>query len=193
MDSGSFVENYQEKSQWMVFICPFSRIILDNRCNPNRCSLGRFFSEGDCRMDRRAFMLWVGAGMLASSLPAAIVACSSPDAEKPAADAAPKNRPDGFMSVGTVGDLEKQGHLNASVGGVSVMVVRDPANSAKLIAVNSKCTHAGCAVEWKNKAFACPCHGSQFKTNGTVAKGPAKKPLATFNVKLEGKSVLVKA
>jgi cytochrome b6-f complex iron-sulfur subunit len=144
-------------------------------------------------MDRRTFMVWVGAGMLASSLPAAIVACSSPDAENPAADAAPKPRPDGFISVGTVGDLEKKGYLNASIGGASMVVVRDPANQAKLIAVNTKCTHAGCAVEWKNKAFACPCHGSRFKATGTVAKGPAKQPLATFTVKLEGKSVLVKA
>jgi cytochrome b6-f complex iron-sulfur subunit len=143
-------------------------------------------------MDRRTFMVWIGAGMLASSLPVAIVACSSPDAEKTAADAALKRRPDGFMAVGTVGDLEKKGYLNASIGGVSMMVTRDPANQAKLIAVNSKCTHAGCAVEWKNKAFACPCHGSQFKANGTVAKGPAKKPLATFTVKLEENSVLVK-
>lgn len=144
-------------------------------------------------MDRRSFMVWVGAGILASSLPAAIAACSAPEAEKPAADASTAKRADGFLQVGTVAALEEKGYLETKVGDASVVVVRDPANKAKLIAVNTKCTHAGCAVEWKNKGFACPCHGSQFKSNGSVAKGPATKPLANFPVKQEGQSVLVKA
>jgi cytochrome b6-f complex iron-sulfur subunit len=144
-------------------------------------------------MDRRAFMVWVGVGMLASSLPAAIAACSAPEAEKPATNAPTAERTDGFMVIGNVSDLDKTGQLSHQMGDIPIVVVRDPANATKLIAVNSKCTHAGCAAEWKNKAFACPCHGSQFKVDGSVEKGPAAKPLVTFPVKLEGQSILVKA
>jgi cytochrome b6-f complex iron-sulfur subunit len=144
-------------------------------------------------MDRRSFMVWVGAGILASSLPAAIAACSAPEVEKPAADASSAKRPDGFMSIGTVSELDKTGQLIHRMGDVPIVVVRDPANAAKLIALNTKCTHAGCAVEWKNKTFSCPCHGSQFAADGKVKKGPANKPLATVPVKLEGQSVLIKA
>ena len=144
-------------------------------------------------MDRRSFMVWVGAGILASSLPAAIAACSAPEAEKPATDAPKSERSDGFMTIGTVSDLDKTGQLTHKMGDVPIVVVRDPANASKLIAVNTKCTHAGCSVEWKNKSFSCPCHGSQFAADGKVKKGPANKPLATVPVKLEGQSVLIKA
>jgi cytochrome b6-f complex iron-sulfur subunit len=144
-------------------------------------------------MDRRSFMVWVGAGLLASSLPAAIVACSAPETENPSADASTTKRADGFITAGKVNDLEKKGHLDVKVSNSSFAVVRDPANQAKLIAVNTKCTHAGCAVELKNKIFSCPCHGSQFAADGKVKKGPANKPLATVPVKLEGQSVLIKA
>lgn len=43
---------------------------------------------------------------------------------------------------------------------------------------DAKCTHLGCAVVVKNGGIECPCHGSKFNLDGTVATGPAKAPLA---------------
>ena len=55
------------------------------------------------------------------------------------------------------------------------------------------CTHNGCkpAVPNAEGIMACPCHGAQFNADGSVAKGPAKKPLA--GIKLEVKAGKVMA
>jgi cytochrome b6-f complex iron-sulfur subunit len=153
-------------------------------------------------MDRRTFLSWVSLGALASSLPAAIAACTP---EKTVTDNAPPtaspvtetaSRPDGFSAVGSLKDLEKAGFIqDKTFAAGPLLVVRDPADAAKLIAVNPTCTHKGCAVDWSSasKEFACACHGSKFKSDGSVAAGPADKPLAKFTAKAEGDTVLVKA
>ena len=138
-------------------------------------------------MSRRAFLTWVGVGGLASSLPVALAACSS-DTEQTEAAATKE-----FQSVGSVAELDKTGFLlnkKSPVG--SVLVVRTP--EKKLIAVNPTCTHAGCTVDWTGSSgkFACPCHQSEFGIDGKVLKGPANKPLKTYQAKLQGTSVLVK-
>ena len=51
------------------------------------------------------------------------------------------------------------------------------------------CTHLGCPIHWiqTNKSgtglFLCPCHGSAFNSDGSVAAGPAEKPLVRIPVK----------
>jgi len=41
------------------------------------------------------------------------------------------------------------------------------------------CPHMGCAVKWnpKDTTFDCPCHGSQFDTDGVCIQGPGKAGL----------------
>lgn len=154
-------------------------------------------------MQRREFLSWVGLGVLASSLPVAIAACQSTEptadtasdagATAPEADAAP--RADGFAEIGTVTALDEAGFLSdKTFQGEQVVVIRDPADDSAVVAVNSLCTHQGCSVTWDGDAqvFACPCHGSQFNPDGTVASGPANTPLETFMAMVEGDSVLVK-
>lgn len=43
------------------------------------------------------------------------------------------------------------------------------------------CTHEACTVTgFSNNQFVCPCHGSRYTTSGTVANGPAPRPLQQF-------------
>jgi cytochrome b6-f complex iron-sulfur subunit len=46
-------------------------------------------------------------------------------------------------------------------------------------AMSAVCTHLGCMTVWKQDAgvIACPCHGSNFRVDGTVIGGPAPRPL----------------
>lgn len=45
--------------------------------------------------------------------------------------------------------------------------------------LSARCTHAGCAVTWKNaeNEFFCPCHNGHFDENGKVKSGPPPRPL----------------
>jgi cytochrome b6-f complex iron-sulfur subunit len=152
-------------------------------------------------MERRTFLTWVGVGWVASSLPLAIVACSSntiESAENPATQtAASSTRTDGFGSVGTISELESNAGqiLNKEFTAGPVLVIRNPADPNTLSAVNPTCTHQGCTVGWQaeQKAFVCPCHGSKFDRDGKVNNDPATKPLSTYEVKVEKDLVLVKA
>ncbi|MEM7061733.1 MAG: Rieske (2Fe-2S) protein [Cyanobacteria bacterium P01_B01_bin.77] len=157
-------------------------------------------------MNRREFGNLMGLGLIATSLPIAIAACGpkEPVSETPADGTTPAGgtaekidetpREDGFAALGTVADLDANGFLSkkAFIAG-PVIVIRDPANADSLIALNSMCTHQGCGVEWEDNAFACPCHGSKFSTDGSVTDGPASEPLAPYEVMIDGDLVLVKA
>jgi cytochrome b6-f complex iron-sulfur subunit len=152
-------------------------------------------------MNRREFIGWVGVGGVASSLPIALVACSPKPSEPETAAESSQTavetlRADGFQSVGTVANLDKNGQIfNEQFSAGSLLVIRNPTDPTQAIAVNPTCPHAGCAVAWQQDqtAFVCPCHGSKFASNGSVQQGPAEKPLSTYTAKLENNSVLVKA
>jgi cytochrome b6-f complex iron-sulfur subunit len=151
-------------------------------------------------MNRREFISWVGVGSIASSLPIALAACSNQDtavqpatAPQAAPPAAPAPRADGFVAIGAVADLDQKGQLSQKINDKAVVVVRS-ADAKALLAVDSICTHQGCAVEWQkgDKAFVCPCHNAKFASDGKVLGGPAPSPLKTFIAKIDGDQVLVK-
>jgi cytochrome b6-f complex iron-sulfur subunit len=144
-------------------------------------------------MKRRDFINWVGLGCLASFLPVALAACSS---EINASATGESNAgTTGWQKVGTVAQLDKAGQLLAENSPIGAVLVVGTSKAAKnLIAVNPSCTHQGCTIEWKSKQskFVCPCHGAEFAPDGKVKQDPAKKPLKTYQAKIEAGSVFVK-
>jgi cytochrome b6-f complex iron-sulfur subunit len=139
-------------------------------------------------MNRREFFGWVGLGAIATSLPVAMVACSSQSTPSKLTNAS--SRPDGFKAIGTLAELDQKGHILNQ----DVIIIRNPTDKNSLIAVNPTCTHAGCTVNWEQdqKSFICPCHDSKFAPDGKVLGGPATEALQTYTAKLEGGDVLVK-
>ncbi|MGB2570538.1 Rieske 2Fe-2S domain-containing protein [Micromonospora citrea] len=55
------------------------------------------------------------------------------------------------------------------------------------------CTHKGCPVSnIDGGTINCTCHGSQFAiTDGAVKKGPATKPLAPKQIKVNGDQIMI--
>jgi cytochrome b6-f complex iron-sulfur subunit len=75
----------------------------------------------------------------------------------------------------------------ASVGGAAIvqastsnfLVART--GQAAFTALTAICTHEGCTVTgFTNQVYVCPCHGSRYNTNGSVAQGPATQALRQF-------------
>ena len=47
--------------------------------------------------------------------------------------------------------------------------------------VSGMCTHQACTITgFANQRYVCPCHGSEFATDGSVVNGPAILPLPQF-------------
>lgn len=148
-------------------------------------------------MDRRTFLSWVGVGTLASSLPVVLAACTSSDSpEASTPESSPAANADGFTEVGTLADLESAGSIvQEDFAGAPLIVILNPEDKTQVVAFKNKCSHQQCPVDWNAEGgtLDCGCHGSKFKADGTVANGPAKDPLPTYEAKLEGDTVLVKA
>lgn len=83
----------------------------------------------------------------------------------------------------TPGERDDAGELAPGEGAVvrrgaaKVAVCRD--RDGRLHQRSAVCTHVGCIVHWNSteQCWDCPCHGSQFKPDGSVIAGPALKPL----------------
>ena len=74
--------------------------------------------------------------------------------------------------------------------GKPVAIFRD---ADGVYAVSTICTHLGCVVKANPEGFECPCHGSRFKSDGTVVKGPAPRALPWFEVTAADGSWIVEA
>jgi cytochrome b6-f complex iron-sulfur subunit len=77
-------------------------------------------------------------------------------------------------------------------GDPTYLVVENDSSLASY-GLNAICTHLGCVVPWnanENK-FICPCHGSQYNSEGKVVRGPAPLSLALVHADVIEDKVLV--
>lgn len=70
-----------------------------------------------------------------------------------------------------------------------IAVYKSP--EGKYRALYLECTHRGCEVKAASTGLQCPCHGSEFSTEGKVLNPPAEKDLAQFPVSISGDYLLI--
>lgn len=59
-------------------------------------------------------------------------------------------------------------------------------------AVTAICTHQSCTItNFSSQIYTCPCHGSQFDTNGQVKKGPASSALRKYQTQFANNQLTI--
>jgi nitrite reductase/ring-hydroxylating ferredoxin subunit/uncharacterized membrane protein len=85
-------------------------------------------------------------------------------------------------------ELEEGKLIGAQANGVGVLLVR---SGEHIYALADRCSHRGCSLHegtLNDGAVTCPCHGSTFRLDGSILKGPATSPQPAYAVRAnEGK------
>jgi Rieske Fe-S protein len=101
---------------------------------------------------------------------------------------------EGWISIGKIADIEVGKPYSFSFTRVQVngwertstshggFVLRRSDDPTDMVILNSRCTHLGCTVNWKDEAqaFVCPCHDAKFSREGVVLGGPPPRPLDRY-------------
>jgi len=98
-----------------------------------------------------------------------------------------------FMKVAEMSEVPAGSMKLVKVGGEDVLLVNV---DGKFYAITNICTHRGGPLNegtLQGTTVTCPWHGGQFDvTNGNAVAPPPRTPEATYDIKLEGTSVLLK-
>ncbi|MGW2522010.1 Rieske (2Fe-2S) protein [Streptomyces sp. NPDC001617] len=105
------------------------------------------------------------------------------------------NSGSGSSSANASGGQELAKTTDIPVGGGKIfkdekVVVTQPKKD-EFKAFSAICTHLGCTVSAvKGGTINCPCHGSKYRiADGSVAGGPAPKPLPAEQIQVTGDSI----
>ncbi|MFJ9367532.1 Rieske (2Fe-2S) protein [Nocardia sp. NPDC101769] len=133
------------------------------------------------RMDRRTALATTAVAATALT----VAGCSSTSDKS--ASAAPNPTP-----------AKKQGNVLANTSDVPVgggiisgdTVITQPV-AGTFDGFSSTCTHLGCKVNTvEGGLIKCPCHGSTFNLDGTVAGGPAPRALDPRAIRVDGDQIV---
>lgn len=150
-------------------------------------------SLADLRISRQKAILGAGLGLIATALAACTTYGKKPEAAGTAATSTAEATPGtGAPGPAPAEAIAKTADVPVGSGVIVDEVVVTQPSAGVFKGFSSTCTHAGCAVnEVAGGTINCPCHGSKFNLDGTVANGPATRPLDAQAVTVQGDSIVL--
>jgi Rieske Fe-S protein len=143
-------------------------------------------------MRRSQFIISAGIGLGASVLAACTTYGKKPEASSGTAATTQAPPASGGAAPEPADVITKTGDVPVGGGVIVGEIVVTQAAAGDFKGFSSTCTHAGCSVnEVVDGTINCPCHGSKFNLDGSVAQGPATTPLATKAVTVQGDSIVL--
>ncbi len=109
-----------------------------------------------------------------------------------------KASPADWLEVASLPEISIGGGKLVKYGREPVWVIQPSAGDYR--ALSAVCTHLGCIVRWSpdypeghRGQFYCYCHAGVFDSLGNVLSGPPPRPLPSYQVRVSGEKVYVKA
>ena len=128
-----------------------------------------------------------GAGVVLAG--GTLAACSGGEKSAPATEATTSAQKPTVAPAGEV--ITKTSDVPVGSGVIANDVVVTQPSAGVFKGFSTTCPHRGCAVnKVADGTIDCPCHGSKFNLDGTVAKGPATEPLEAKAVLVQGDSIV---
>jgi Rieske Fe-S protein len=151
--------------------------------------------NGEFRVSRQKVLLGAGLGLVT-----AVVAACTTYGKKPEAagepgtttTAAPAPSAPGGPAAPAANVIAKTADVPVGSGVIVDKVVVTQPTAGVFKGFSATCTHKGCTVDKiADGTIDCPCHGSKFNLDGSVANGPAQKPLEVQAITVEGDSIVL--
>lgn len=131
-----------------------------------------------------------GAGVAAAAV--ALAACGSSDSGSSETSSATAQEPSPAPANSSAQVIGQTSDVPVGGGAILSGVVVTQASAGSFSGFSNVCTHAGCNVNSvSGGTINCPCHGSKFNLDGSVANGPATRPLDPVAVAVDGQSIVL--
>ena len=146
---------------------------------------------GEFPVSRQKVLLGAGLGLVT----AVVAACSTYGKKEEASSAttaAPAPSASGASAAPAGNVIAKTADVPVGSGLIVDKVVVTQPTAGVFKGFSAVCTHAGCTVnKIADGTINCPCHGSKYNLDGTVAKGPAQKALPAENISVQGDEIVL--
>jgi Rieske Fe-S protein len=148
------------------------------------------------RLGRRTLFIGTGVGLIGVVVAACSTTKSQPAAGSQSAATAtvdattPTTTSSSAPAASKVIAKTSQVPLGSGVI-IDDVVVTQPSKGV-FTGLSAICTHQGCTVnKVVDGTIDCPCHGSKFNLDGSVANGPAMQPLPARSISVQGDSIIL--
>jgi cytochrome b6-f complex iron-sulfur subunit len=88
-------------------------------------------------------------------------------------------------------DFAESNSIQISHSSLKAPVFLHKVNENEYTAVLMLCTHKDCELNPAGTILSCPCHGSEFATDGKVLQGPAEVSLEKYKVTVDSENISI--